>query len=434
MLRRRLILPFVLVLLTLFTTAGLHSTPAALAMLERDGSQGNPKNESPFLMPSAPLGDFVLDTVQRYYGNSNWSPNRQSGKRAKLSSVALMSQGDRWIRAKAYVLKWKQAEKDWILSHYSNNQLQVHVIFHAFHQDTASCIGVTTSSAPDWLDTNLPGGIRFLKSNCEPRVRITNPAGIDVTHKYYFSAWFRDDSPRELDEIPLAFGWQTPDYHDAAPDDNVKKFCFGADEGRSWAPNALSIGTCRDGAPVLLNNSTYFLGTVTEGFTGQDNYLPDNEVGNDSVRSLKVNEGWQVTLFIDQNYGGLSETFTQWDPDLSNNAIGYGASSVRAIANGVTVYRDNDFNGTSEVFGDGCDPDLSNNAIGRYNITSVRVPPGWRLTLYDSTGCTGKKYVVQGIDDPWVNYGGFNDKAVSLKVDMPQTQLNNGEVGDWVPD
>ena len=35
-----------------------------------------------------------------------------------------------------------------------------------------------------------------------------DPAGIDVTYKYYFSAWFRDDSPRELGEIPLAFGWQ----------------------------------------------------------------------------------------------------------------------------------------------------------------------------------------------------------------------------------
>lgn len=312
--------------------------------------------------------------------------------------------------------------------------MRVEVIYHAFHQDTAYCIGVSTSSGTDWLDTDLPGAIRLLKRYCEPRVAISNPAAIDIAHKYYFSAWFRDDSPRELGEIPLAFGWQTLDHHDAALDDNVKKFCFGADEGRSWSPNALGIGTCRDGAAVLLNNSTYFLGTVTEGFTGQDSYLPDNEVGNDSVRSLQVNEGWQMTLFQDQNYGGISETFTGWDPDLSNNAIGYGASSVQSVANGVIVYRDNDFNGTAEIFGDGCDPNLSNNAIGSYNVTSVRVPSGWRLTLYDSTGCTGAKYVIQGIDDPWVNYGGFNDRAVSLEVEMPQTQLNNGEVGDWVPD
>lgn len=311
--------------------------------------------------------------------------------------------------------------------------MRVEVIYHAFHQDTALCIGVATSSASEWLATDLPGAIRFLKSYCEPRVAISDPAGIDVTYKYYFSAWFRDDSPRELGEIPLAFGWQTLGHSDAAPDDNVKKFCFGADEGRSWAPNALGIGTCRDGAPVLLNNLSYFLGTV-EGFTGQDNYLPDNEVGNDSVRSLKVNEGWQVTLFEHQNYGGISETFTAWDPDLSNNAIGYGASSLRAIAVGVTVHQHNDFNGISEVFGDGCDSDLSDNAIGNNSITSVRVPPGWRLTLYDGTGCTGAKYVIQGIDDPYVNYGGFNDRASSLMVDAPQTQLNNGEVGDWVPD
>lgn len=98
---------FVLVLLVLSAIAGTRFTPTAFAMLERDGSRGDSKNVdlSPSVVPSAPLGDFVLDTVQRYYGNSNWSPNRQSGKRAKLSSVALMDQGARWIRAKAYVLK-----------------------------------------------------------------------------------------------------------------------------------------------------------------------------------------------------------------------------------------------------------------------------------------------------------------------------------------
>lgn len=434
MLMRRFNVPLVLVLLALSVMTGTQFAPSALAKVERDGGRGTPKHVdlSPAVVPSAPLGDFVLDTVQRYYGNSDWSPNRQSGKRAKLSSVALMSQGTRWIRAKAYVLKWKQAEKDWILNHYSNNTLRVEIIYHAFRQDTSFCIGVTTDSS--YLQSNLPGAVLFLKSSCEPRAAVTDPAGIDVAVKYDFSAWFLDNSPRELGEIPLAFGWQTLAHHDAAPDDNVKKFCFGADEGRSWAPNVLSIGTCRDGAPVLLNNSTYFLGTVTEGFTGQDNYLPDNEVGNDSVKSLKVNEGWQVTLFENMNYAGVSETFTAWDPDLSNNAIGYGASSVQAIANGVTVHEHNDFNGISEVFGDGCDADLSDNAIGNNRITSVRVPPGWRLTLYDSTGCSGAKYVIQGIDDPYVNYGGFNDRASSLKVDSPQTQLNNGEIGDWVPD
>lgn len=117
MLTRHFNILFALIPLILFAIAGTQFTPSAVAMLERDGAR-DPKNVNspPVLVPSAPLGEFVLDTVQRYYGNSDWSPNRQSGKRAKLSSVALMSQGARWIRAKAYVLKWKQTEKDWIKS------------------------------------------------------------------------------------------------------------------------------------------------------------------------------------------------------------------------------------------------------------------------------------------------------------------------------
>ena len=289
----------------------------------------------------------------------------------------------------------------------------------------------------DWLETDLPGPVRFLKSYCEPRIVITDPSGIDVAHKYYFSAWFRDDSPRELGEIPLAFGWQNLNHSDAAPDDNVKKFCFGADDGRSWGPNVEDIGTCRFGAPVLLNNSQNYLGTVTEGFSGDDNNLSDNPIGNDSVRSLKVDLGWSVTLYQHLSYGGLSETFTNWDNDLSNNSIGYSSTSVRTNAMGVVVYRDVNFSGTYEIFNDvDCDRDLGNNVIGNNTITSVRVPPGWRLVLYDDLNCVCNKHVLQGRDDPFVSDGGggFNDRTSSIKVENPLTQESNGTVGDWAPD
>jgi len=75
---------------------------------------------------------------------------------------------------------------------------------------------------------------------------------------------------------------------------------------------------------------------------------------------------------------------------------------------------------------------LADNLIGDNQITSVRVPPGWRLELYADANRGGKKLVFQGIDDAniWDNKN-FNDTASSLCVVTPQVQQAQGEVGDW---
>lgn len=389
--------------------------------------------------PPPASGDFVLDVVLLWKGNAEFSPNRGDAKNAKLSGVAMRNEEGRWIRSKAYALKWRQTEKDWIINHENNGQLQVELIYHAFAQDTNGCLGsVTSSDAPVWLSSNVPGAVRYLQNWCEPRILMQAPDLINVNSKYEFWAWFRDDAPREVGEIPLAIGWQTITHQNALPDDNVKKICFAADEGRSWGPRLNGSGACSDdGAPVVLHNINYFFGTVQEPFIGIDQNLSNNQIGDNAAKSIEVRHGWRATLYQNGNYGGLSETFTASDNDLFNNPIGYGTSSIRVAPDGIFAYRDYNFAGTFEVFGPNvpCD-NLADNPIGDNEISSVRVPPGWRVTLYDGANCTGNKHVIQGIDDyfPKFGSGNFNDRTTSIKVQDPHQQELVSETGDWTLD
>lgn len=398
------------------------------------------------LVPSSSLGDFVLDNVIPYRSthwkpapaNERWWPNTQ--QQGKLSGVAIIINGTRWIRAKATVIRWSQDSINWILANDGGNpsDRRVEVIFHAFKQDSNDCISGHTTDTSDWIQSNLPGAQQYAKPGCPPWNQTVNEARVVINRadllvakkRYYAVAWFVDDEPRDLGEIPLAYGWQNRNHGNEDDDDNVKKICFGADEGRSWGPNVFS-GACKDAAPVTLFSAQNYGGSK-EGFTGNDHWLPNNEnIGNDNTRSIKVNAGWQVRLYTDSNYGPPEEIFNNDDNDLTNNAIGTGTSSVKAITNGVAVYRDHNFSGDVEVFNN-CDDNLADNLIGENQITSVRVPPSWRLELYADSNGGGKKLVFQGIDDAniWDNKN-FNDIASSLCVVTPQVQQAQGEVGDW---
>lgn len=437
---------FVLLLLAVLALARSYTTPIAKANDQYGGSINN-LGKSPITLqvPSAPLGDFVYDVILAFKSTQPWSPN--STKLGRLAGLATFSEGARFIRAKAYNLRWTQQAKDWILANNNGGGRFAEVTYHTFFQDpngalNAGCISTFTQIAPDWVGTNIPAGVPFRKDGCaipldtrfnEMRVTVTRPQDIVVNAKYETWVWWRDDPERDLGEVPLAFVWSNNDQDHTNiggfPDDNVRKFCFGDDEGKAWGPSVFNA-RCHDGAPVRLFSGVNYAGT-DNGFTGNDHFLPDNDVGNDNTRSIRINLGWEARLYEHSNYVGNESIIVANDSDLSNNQVGYGASSAKAIARGAVVYEHQDFTGVSEVFS-GCDPNLSNNAIGDNRITSVQVPPGWRIDLWEHPEYGGKKLSFQGIDDRNVfDNKNFNDIASSLCVGTPAEQLARGEVGDW---
>lgn len=383
-----------------------------------------------------PSGDFVLDQMQSWSSSANWSSDR-----GRLAGVALMSQGCRWIRAKAYRMIWTQANKDWILANNNNNTRRVEVIVHAFRQDSNDgCIYVETKAASPWIDSNFGVGAfqLFAKSGCiypgfdknEGRVVITRPDLIDITKKYAATFWWNDLSDRDLGEVPLAFGWQDSNHNNVASDDNVKKFCYSADEGRTWGTYVFEPWDCHNAAPVRLYRFPDWSGT-SEGFTSRDNYLADNQTGDNTALSIRLNAGWRARLYTEPNYSGQNELINADDPDLSNNSTGISTSSIEAYTLGVAVYDAVNFGGSPHIFA-GCDSNLSDNPIGDNHISSVRIPPGWRLRLWDGANYTGTKVVLQGIDDTNLsNNKSMDNRASSLCADSPQTQENLGEFEDW---
>jgi hypothetical protein len=253
---------------------------------------------------------------------------------------------------------------------------------------------------------------------------------IDTTKKYATTFWWYDNNYRDLGEVPLAFGWQDSNHNDLAPDDNVKKFCFGADEGRTWGIYVFYPWDCHNAAPVRLYRFPDWLGT-SEGFTSRDNYLADNQTGDNTALSIRLNAGWRARLYTEPNYNGQNELINADDPNLSDNSVGTSTSSIETYTLGVAVYDAPEFGSSPYVFA-GCYDNLSNYPIGQNHISSVRIPPGWRLRLWDEVGFAGTKVVLQGIDDTDLsNNKSMDNRASSLCADSPQTQENAGEFGDW---
>ncbi len=142
----------------------------------------------------------------------------------------------------------------------------------------------------------------------------------------------------------------------------------------------------------------------------------DLTVGNDRISSIRVPEGWSVTVYKSHDFDGSHETYTsdvRCLPEKFNDAI----SSIRVYksksSSGVTIYSGCDLKGDKQVMreGDYRDRDIK---IGNDRISSIRVPNGWSVTVYKSNNFEGSSETytrdVRCLEDK------FNDAISSLRV------------------
>lgn len=80
----------------------------------------------------------------------------------------------------------------------------------------------------------------------------------------------------------------------------------------------------------------------------------------------------------------------------------------------VTVYQDGEFGGTSQKFGIGMYNVNQLNVVGNDKISSVKVEPGYRLTLYKDKNFTGGWKMLTADS---TSLGDYNDVTSSLKVE-----------------
>jgi len=147
--------------------------------------------------------------------------------------------------------------------------------------------------------------------------------------------------------------------------------------------------------------------------------------GNDQLTSLRVMPGFRVTLCANKDFGGASRIYTQDCPNVGSD-FNDKTSSVRverlSPLPGAEV---NDGGPAAVLYGDA---DLQGEkqelTLGSYNttqlfgndkLTSLRVLPGVRVTLYEHKDFGGAS---RTFTQDCLNVGsGFNDKTSSVRVE-----------------
>jgi hypothetical protein len=142
-------------------------------------------------------------------------------------------------------------------------------------------------------------------------------------------------------------------------------------------------------------------------------------VGNDKISSLKIPRGWIVTVFENDNFEGASQVFTHtvecvpqnWNDRISSMRISRISNYYNN--NPVVVYRDCNFKSESKSFGEGWYRDYEL-GVGNDKISSLKIPYGWTVTVYQDDKFQGASITYTGTVDclppDW------NDRISSMRV------------------
>ena len=171
-----------------------------------------------------------------------------------------------------------------------------------------------------------------------------------------------------------------------------------------------------------------FAVAYSDTFTGMYQYLLPGRytasqlasVGVNAISSVTVPVGWRVTLYSADNFTGTSQVLRR-DTDLSTAGFDNQTMSIN-VERSVTIYRNDGYRGDVQYLDIGT-YDASQLTIGDNTLTSLRVAPGWKVTLYSAPGFTGTSHVITSDVDLWATPAPyyFNDQTSSIKVEGPVT-------------
>ena len=169
--------------------------------------------------------------------------------------------------------------------------------------------------------------------------------------------------------------------------------------------------------------------------------IHDLTVGNDQISSVKVPEGLRVTLYADANFRGSHKMFTS-DASYVGNDFNDKTSAI-LVEKVATFFEHGSYKGNRLVLGVGRYNLGDIQAIGNDRLSSVKVPNGLQVTLYEHADFQGKSLVLDQDMDALGNYR-FNDIASSIIIKatgiaIPQDVLTYGSSislkshhGDWM--
>lgn len=159
--------------------------------------------------------------------------------------------------------------------------------------------------------------------------------------------------------------------------------------------------------------------------------INDLGIGNDQLSSIRIPRGFRVTLFENESFSGRQLTLTQdaGTDVLTANRFNKVTSSILVEqaedkpALMATVYQDN-FSGASKQLLPG-NYEYQQLGIGNNTVSSVRVPRGLKVTLYEYGAFEGRSMqVTKDTPAEFFEASQFNDLTTSVRVEeIPEENL-----------
>lgn len=164
---------------------------------------------------------------------------------------------------------------------------------------------------------------------------------------------------------------------------------------------------------VTLYQDSDYRGTSRSFGVGRYNYTG---ISNDSLSSIRVPAGLKVILFEHGNFGGNRCVLVQDTPNMAGANDKISSFVVEELGTPqVIIYSDSDYRGWSVELPVGS---YSGLGIGNDRLSSIIVPAGYRVTLYEDGPFKGRSLE---LNSSRANLGDFNDRATSAIVDnLPQ--------------
>lgn len=142
---------------------------------------------------------------------------------------------------------------------------------------------------------------------------------------------------------------------------------------------------------------------------------------NDKISSIYVPVGWRLTLCRDDNFNGSNNVFeARWDPviksrlegDINNEASSAIFEKIADDPRLPVVYQDSGFRGNSQTLNVGSYR-ANQLSFGNDQISSIKIPPSYQVTLYEHDNFQGRS-----VTYTWqqANVADFNDKCSSIRI------------------
>lgn len=144
-------------------------------------------------------------------------------------------------------------------------------------------------------------------------------------------------------------------------------------------------------------------------------------IGNDTLSSLYIPEGMKVILYENANFTGKQKVLTE-DTDLCRSGADFNdkASAIKVIDQSteqgeeVILFKNANYCGDSQKLGAGRYTCSEFNIIGDNALSSIYVPEGMKVILYENKDFTGQQKVITSTTN-W-NGRDFNDKASAIEI------------------